>query len=196
MADEKDDVSYREIESQLEATLLGDREEQPSPVDDEAFVAPSVSEERRLSKKPNIDHLENGVTWVNELGVVPLFGVGDRIIAERHLSILDDHRWLDTRIYIVQSIDDDLGVVHCQDEEQRHYACVGFKHPYTKIKLVPKRGNPWKASKIEKPRQIDGVSQGDSAKKKGRGRPKGSKNRDRETIKAEKAAKRAARTSK
>lgn len=189
--DEKDDVSYREIESQLEATLLGDREEPPTPETEDAFVAPAVSEERRLSKKPSISHLADGVTKLEDGTILPLFNVGERIIAERHLSILDDHRWLDTRIYIVTEIDDDLGIVHCQDEEQRHYACVGFKHPFTKIKLVPKRGNPWKVAIVEKPRRLDGVTG-----KKGRGRPKGSKNRDKETIKQEKAAKRAARTSK
>jgi hypothetical protein len=188
---ENDAPAYREIESQIEATLRSAPVEGPNAETEEAFVPPQVSEERRLSKKPSIDHLIDGVIKTEELGVVPLFGPGDRIIAERHLSILDDHRWLDTRIYIVQSIDDDMGIVHCQDEEQRHYACIGFKHPFTRIKLVPKKGNPWKVTKIEKPLIRDGAST-----KKGRGRPKGSKNRDKETIKAEKAAKRAAKGAK
>lgn len=188
---ETDDLVYREIESQLEATLLHAPAEQVEPDAEDAFVAPEVRESVRLSRKPGIDHLPDGAAFSDELGcMVPLFDTGDRIIAERRIGALKGSPWLDTRIYIVKSIDDEKGLVHCQDEEQRHYACVGFKDPFTRIKLVPKRGNPFKAPKDGKPLQMTPVVQGE---KKRRGRPKGSLNRAKDVIRQEKLAKREAR---
>lgn len=182
--DETDDAP------EAEDADLDDREK---PISDEAgdedkeyadgTLTPEQREQRRLSKKPKIDHLPDGVAHLDDGTTVPLFDVGDKIIAERHISFLQGHPWLDTRVYTVRSIDDDKGIVHCSDDELLHYACVGFKHPFTRIKLAPKKGNPFKAPKPEKPKPE--LAPGE---KKRRGRPKGSKNRPKEIIEAERVA--------
>lgn len=146
-------------------------------------LSPEQREQKRLSRKPRIDHLKDGTVMLDDGTVLPLFEVGDRIVAERHISFLQGHPWLDTRTYVVRDINDETGEVHCTDEEMRHYACVGFKHPFTRIKLAPKKGNPFLVPKVEKPKA---APQADGTKR--RGRPKGSKNRPKEIIEAEKKA--------
>lgn len=170
-----------------------DLDDQEKPISDEAegeegetvdgTLTPEQREQRRLSKKPKIDHLPDGVALLDDGSVLPLFDVGDRIIAERHISFLAGHPWLDTRVYKVTSIDDETGAVHCTDEELHHYACVGFKHPFTRIKLAPLKGNPFRAPKPERPKQE--LKPGEQKK---RGRPKGSKNRPKEIIEQERQA--------
>ena len=147
-------------------------------------LTPEQREQRRLSRKPRIDHLMDGTATLDDGTVLPLFDVGDRIVAERHISFLTGAPWLDTRVYIVKSIDDETGAVHCPDEEMQHYACVGYKNPHTRIKLAAKKGDPFKVPKVAKvqPELPPG-------EKKRRGRPKGFKNRPREIIEAEKRAK-------
>src|SRR6478736_6524038 len=134
-------VSYREIESHMEATANQDAPEDLTPETEDAFVAPEVREQKRLSRKPSIDHLK--------------------------------------------------------DEELQHYACMAFDRPdVQRIKLPPKKGNPFRAPKATdgKPLQNSSVSQGDSAtKRKGRGRPKGSKNRPKEEIRKERLERREAK---
>jgi len=155
-----------------------------------AGLTPEQREARRLSRKPPIDHLPDG-TAVYQGQVIPLFDVGDRIVAERHIDFLAGNPWLDTRIYVVRSIDDDTGAVHCTDEEMQHYACVGFKRPLTRIKLAPKKGNPFNAPKVKREEAKVELPPGE---KKKRGRPKGSKNRPKEEIRAEKQARKEARS--
>lgn len=180
--------------SEPETTAEAAPDDREKPISDEAegeegeyvdgTLTPEQREQKRLSKRPNIDHLPNGTVVLDDGSILPLFDVGDRIIAERHISFLNGHPWLDTRVYLVKSIDDDTGAVHCFDEELHHYACVGFKHPFTRIKLCPKKGNPFKAPKVEKTKV-----ELPPGEKKRRGRPKGSKNRPKEIIQAERQAK-------
>jgi hypothetical protein len=151
-------------------------------------LSPEQREQKRLARKPRIDHLRDGTT-IHDAEVIPLFDVGDRIVAERHISFLAGHPWLDTWVYVVRSIDDAKGEVHCTDEEMRHYACVGFKHPFTRIKLAPAKGDPFRVPKREK---VQAPLQ--PGEKKRRGRPKGSKNRPKEVIEAERKAKKENRT--
>lgn len=152
----------------------------------ESYVlSPEQREQRRLSKKPRIDHLRDGTATLADGTVIPLFDVGDRVVAERHSSFLSGGPWLDTRTYVVRSIDDDTGVVHCTDEETQHHACIGFKHPHTRIKLAPRRGDPFRVPRAEKTER----AQDAAGEKKKRGRPRGSKNRPKEVIEAEKRAK-------
>jgi len=158
-----------------------------SDEDDEivsAGLSPEQRAAKREAKKPKIDHLTDAVGVLPDGTKIALFDVGDRIIVQRNLSWALD-QWLDTRVYIVRSIDDDKGFVHCQDDEMGHYACVGFKHPGQLFKFAPKKGNPFKAPKVEKPTQPD-LPPGE---KKRRGRPKGTKNRTKDVIQAEKQAK-------
>lgn len=157
--------------------------DEDEPVED-GTLTPEQREQKRLARRPNIDHLPNGTAVLVDGTILPLFDVGDKIIAERHISFLQGHPWLDTRVYTVRSIDDETGAVHCSDDELLHYACIGFKHPFTRIKLCPKKGNPFKAPKVEKPKV-----ELPPGEKKRRGRPKGSKNRPKDVIQAEKQAK-------
>jgi hypothetical protein len=159
--------------------------------------------QRRLSKKPNIDHLEDAVaevlgerdpvTGLMQKQLVPLFDVNDKIIVERYtLSALDE--WLDTRVYLVKRIDDETGVVKCMDVEANHWAYVGFKHPGQRFKLCPQKGDPFAAPKLKNAgagrQSLNGqeLPGNDAPAQKKRGRPKGSKNRSKEEIAAEKFA--------
>lgn len=178
----------------MTTTTNQDAPEGLTPDAEDAFVAPEVREQRRLSRKPSIDHLKDGVTHSMVDGFIPLFDVGDRIVVERHSLLLPGNPWLDTRVYIVKDIDDEKGLAHCWDEELQHYACMTFVQPdVQRIKLAPKKGNPFRAPKGRadgKPLQNSSLSQGESAPKKGRGRPKGSKNRPKEEIRKEKQMRR------
>lgn len=189
----KQDVDEPEV-AEPETTDDADLDDREKPISGEAdeqegesadgTLTPEQREQKRLARKPRIDHLPDGVALLDDGTVLPLFDVGDRIIAERHISFLQGHPWLDTRVYTVTSIDDETGAVHCRDDELHHYACVGFKHPFTRIKLCPKKGNPFRAPKEIKP-PVQPTAPGE---KKRRGRPKGSKNRPKEVIEAERQA--------
>lgn len=152
--------------------------------DVDGSLTPEQREAKRLARKPYIDHLDDGVADVNGERV-PLFNVGDRIVVERRISFLTNHPWLDTRVYVVKIIDDETGAVHCTDEEMQHYACVSFKSEHQRIKLAPKKGPIFaRKKKEEKPKLV-----ADDGTAKKRGRPKGSKNRSKEVIEAERKAK-------
>ena len=112
-------------------------------------------EQKRLGSKPNIDNLEPGV-----VDQIPAFKIKDRIIAERYSSCLENNHWLDTRTYTVLSIQED-GTVMCMDDELRHTAILNYKSKYCTIKLCPKNAPPAATMYT----------------KKGRGRPKGSRNK-------------------
>lgn len=155
------------------------------------FMTPEQREQRRLARKPPIDHLPDGVATLDDGTVLPLFGVGDRIVAERRTSFLAGTPWLDTRVYVVRSIDHEKGEVRCTDEEMGHYACVGFRHPFTRIKLAPRKGDPFRVPRRREKRGEEPPP--GPGERKRRGRPKGSKNRPKEVIEAEKRAKRAKR---
>ena len=176
------DLDYREKPISDEADECGEDPETSS-------LTPEQREQRRLSRKPRIDHLMDGTAVLPDGTILPLFDVGDRIVAERHISFLTGTPWLDTRVYVVRSIDDEKGAVHCMDEEMQHYACVGFKTPTTRIKLANKKGNPFAVPKVAKVQPV--LAPGE---KKRRGRPKGSKNRPKEIIEAEKKARKEEKT--
>lgn len=162
--------------------------EEPAEVEDEpsedGSLTPEQREQKRLARKPNIDHLPDGTVLMDNGEILPLFDVGDRIIVERLASCLFGLPWLDTRVYQVTKINDETGQVDCIDPEFHHYACVGFKSPHQRFKLCPQKGNPFAApKKVQPPKQE--LAPGE---KKRRGRPKGSKNRPKEIIKQERQA--------
>lgn len=100
-------------------------------------------EQRRLSRKPSIDHLQDA-TVMHEGACIPLFNVGDKIVAERKCMFLKDEPWLDTNIYVVKSINDAKGYAACYNEETQQNVIIGFNHPSTRVKLCPKKGNPFR----------------------------------------------------
>lgn len=157
---------------------------------EEATLPDNVREQRRLARRPSIEHLENGTVTLEDGLILPLFAAGDRIVVERFLSWSLNY-WLDTKIYRVREIDDDTGVVKCIDEEHGTLANIGFKHPGQNVKLVPGRGDPFNPAKARKELAAKQKAQfnkenGIVEKKRGRGRPAGSKNRPKEVIRAEK----------
>lgn len=80
---------------------------------------------RRLANKPYIDHLEDAVVMKDDK---PFFTQekGTRVIIERVATVLSGSPWLDTRSYIVQSVDQETGVLKLQDEEMRHASESNF----------------------------------------------------------------------
>jgi hypothetical protein len=179
-----------------EATAALDHRETPISDEEETVAAystltPEQREERRLARKPPIDHLPEAVHVTDDYQLIPLFDVGDRIVAERYLGEDTDSGWFDTRILKVLSIEDETGVVKCWDEEWKQFAVTGFKHPNIILKLAPAYGNPFAAPKKKAPvPAVNPSSSAPGAAKKGRGRPKGSKNRSKDVVAAEKQARR------
>lgn len=178
--------------------------------------------DRRLrwqARRPRILHLEEGVARTlgdpDERGfrrteLVPLFDVGDRIVVDCCTKLLrpwtNDHGvtvypWLQTLVGKVRSIDDETGVVSLYDEESDPrnpmVRWVSFRDGLHDFRLAPARGNPFNvilAKQAERAAKIAAAAADPNApKKRGRGRPKGSRNRSKEEIAAEREAYRKAR---
>jgi hypothetical protein len=133
-----------------EATEVAKLYAMRAETDDDAEVKDAFSvlsneqkEARRVSKRPSIDHLQDATVTVEGGLVVPLFNIGDKIVAERYCSFLNGNPWLDTKIYLVKGIDDLKGLAKCWDEDSQQNVIIGFNHPSTKVKLCPKKGNPF-----------------------------------------------------
>lgn len=169
--------------------------EQLPPADDRVDDLPTLDElaelldpasaaALRLSRRPQTAHLASGT-----LRGDALFGPGDRIVAERRARCLPGHPWLDTRVYRVSSIDEENKVVRCTDEEMRHVAFLGHDDPFTRIFLAPSSGDPFKAPPASRwdsgPEAVEPTGTASPnipatvpvPVKRGRGRPKGSKNK-------------------
>lgn len=165
---------------------------------DELAVAEAKEQARKVAK-PLIDHLEDAVGQDQFGNPVLNAGVGDKIIIERVASILSHRPWLDTKTYVIQSVDGVTGDLLLLDTDigqqagsnfitgpQRGYR---FKLPNAKGLSIGKRRrgrprkNPTEAPTSNKPAQ---PAVGTAPKK--RGRPAGSKNRPKEVIRAEKKA--------
>jgi hypothetical protein len=188
---------------------------------EETFSADVIPEEVRESllgapskpiNKPEIGHLPDAI-----VDGYPAFGVGDKIIIERRSVVLAGKPYIDTKSYRVISVDMAGGNVHLYDGDLDQFAMTnwrtgllaGFIFKFANGKAVVtkrKRGRPRKNPTPEAlpSRASEGLNQSAPAgEKKGRGRPKGTKNRSKEEIQAEKqerskvaAAKRAARAAK
>jgi len=137
---------------------------------------------RKLARRPPIDHLPDGVV-VNSLGELePKFKPHDRIVVERMSVLLPGNPWSTTRVYIVKAIDEATGMVDLEDEERMHHSIANYRNEFTRIKLAPKSGDPFK---FVKQKVLVEKKDGTLAPRK-RGRPKGSKNRDKSLINQEK----------
>lgn len=144
--------------------------------------------------KPDISRLPNAVD-----GGVALFGPGDRIIIERHATVLKGSPYLDTRTYKVKSLDPDTGNLILWDESLLQWArgnyITGIKEGQVfklanDLKGSPgrkRRGRPRKNFDAPAPAPVATDTDGNPIKKK-RGRPPGIKNRSKDIIKAEKVA--------
>jgi hypothetical protein len=166
------------------------------------------AEGAKVANKPLIDHLPDAVER-DEMGMLTLLAVpGEKIIIERYATILKGKPWLDTKTYTIETIDaangdlalwdDDLGRSAMSNFIQGIKFGYRFKLPAGRVGIGHrKRGRPRKnptgVPEEKKPVQFD--ANGVPIPKK-RGRPPGSKNRDRDVIMAEKKAKLEARKKK
>lgn len=163
--------------------------------------------EAPAQNKPAIDHLPDAIVR-NEMGMlVLLVKPGEKLVIERCASILASRPWLDTKTYVVQTIDEATGHVSLWDEDLHRFAGTnyvsGLKAGY-RFKMATskasaeigkkKRGRPRKNPPVEA-RPVQVGADGKPEKKK-RGRPAGVKNRPKDVIAAEKAAIRKARAEK
>jgi len=147
--------------------------------------------------KPDISRLPDAV-----VGGVAQFKEGDKIVIERYCSFLKGRPYLDTKTYRVVRHDEFTGRLHLFDEQLEQNAIMNWKEGLrhgTVFKLATgkvdvstkkKRGRPRK-NPVEDVKEVD-----PNAPKRGRGRPKGAKNRPKDEIKAEKEAKKAAKAEK
>lgn len=136
----------------------------------------------------------------------PAFGVGDKIIIERTISVLKKGGYLDTKSYKVASVDHSTGNLRLWDESLGQWAMdnyiegpkAGYIYKMANgilpMMVKGKRGRPRKNPVAPKEAPLTD-SDGNPIKKK-RGRPPGTKNRPSEVVKAEKAAKKAERAQK
>lgn len=82
-------------------------------------------EQKRLSGRPDIDHLRDAVVEVDgKLQFVQ--PKGTRVIIERFATVLSNRPWLDTRSYLVESVNQETGELKLQDEEMRHSSHSNF----------------------------------------------------------------------
>lgn len=153
-------------------------------------------------RKPNISMLHRAVEEVDG-ELLPLFAVGDRIVIERHAHSLPGNPWLDTQTYVVQDIDDETGVLRLWNPGQNQFAMGNYitgPERGDDYRLAGDRRNPIGKRKRGRPRKnpvepiaplVDGQP---LPVKRGRGRPKGVKNRPKDVIAAERAARRTKRS--
>jgi hypothetical protein len=159
---------------------------------------PGLSDAEREARKPDISRLPNALDGDG----LPLFRVGEKIIIERRSLSLAGNPYLDTRTYTVLNINYENGNLDLFDEVLAQSALSsytrgpdrGFIFKLAKGNVVAtkkKRGRPRKnplADESLPPPPPPTDEHGNPIKKR-RGRPPGTKNRDRETIKLEKKAK-------
>lgn len=171
------------------------------------------SPEAIAAKKPKISHLEDATVPAGST-VLPLFGIGDRIVIERYAHVLPGAPWLDTQTYYVDDIDDETGDLKLWNGDLMQHARANFitgpargdvykLFPKEKGSLVigkRKRGRPKKDRSVTDLKSTPAAANSSSAPanstpgtKRKRGRPPGSKNRPKEQIAADRLAKRAAR---
>lgn len=164
-------------------------------------LMPFRTDAERERAKPDISRLPDAI----DADGVPLFRVGEKIIIERRSTVLAGTPYLDTRTYMVVGINTENGNLDLFDESLCQSALsnwkTGLRHGYVfklargnDVATKRKRGRPRK-NPIEDRTEVKAVpldDQGQPVKKK-RGRPPGSKNRDKATIRAEKKAKMAQR---
>lgn len=163
------------------------------------FISPDVFEAlgKHASNKPDISRLPDAICCG-----VPQFKEDDKIVVERYSAFLKGKPYLDTKTYRVLRLDEFTGRMHLFDEQLEQNAIMNWKESLrfgTVFKLATgklhistkkKRGRPRK-NPMEEVVPVD-----PNAPKRGRGRPKGTVNRDKEVIAAAKAEKKELRAKK
>lgn len=189
------------------------------PLDDDgaAYLSNDELRERHNAQKPDIDSLKSAV-----VGGVFLPKKGDYVVIERRLLCFSDHPWLDTRVYRLLddvTFDGNLNLWdpirhQCAKSNWKRGIGCGFvfklppkgRNPETCLEGGGKRRTKRAVVAEDKPPIVTTVQpvikldEDGNPVKRGRGRPKGVKNRDKATIEAERRArseeKRAAKSAK
>ena len=128
--------------------------------------------------RPDISHLDDAVEVGDDGSVTFIPQVGGKVVIER---CVESGQWLDTNLYTVTAIDIETGALRLIRDEYGHQAMSnymeGILRGYT-FKLPPKKGPiVGRKVRIKKTKATIQVPADPNAPKKGRGRPKGSKNR-------------------
>jgi len=164
---------------------LGDADD--SKPDADVGLSRAERHQRWQSKRPPIEHLKDGIAVLGDGSSVVLFDVGDRIVVDTRTSLLKGLPWLETIVGRVRSIDDDTGMVSLYDEDSDFRSprarWASFKDGLACFKLAPAKGSPFIVTEVKVQPTVPQPG------KRGKGRPKGTKNRPKAVIEAEKAAK-------
>lgn len=165
----------------------------PPPEVDVDTLSDTVTQEQlaatsgRTKNRPDISGLPDAVVDGR-----PIFVRGDKIVIERRVAMFADHPYLDTRAYHVNAVDMETGRVELFDETLMQHARdnwieglrIGQVYKLTTNARVDvgkrKRGRPRKNP------IAPAAAPATPGEKKKRGRPKGSKNRTKDVIAAEK----------
>jgi hypothetical protein len=177
-----EDIDDRDLEDQDD---VENDDEQKQSSDDQSIVddvvddtdglrvAISVTEQReakRISQRPEIDHLEDAITVLDDgrLHFVPK--PGEKVIIER-VTTLTTSAWLDTRTYTVIRVHSD-GRLELIDEEFRHQALSNYITGTARgfrFKIPSKRGPAIGRRKRGRPRKYSHLVETKPAVKKSDG---------------------------
>lgn len=167
----------------------------PADADEDWGLAgrdPDAAWADRNARKPNISHLKPALVVVDG-APLPLFNIGDKIVIERYASVLAARPWLDTLTYTVESIDDETGVVGLWNEDLKQHALgnyiTGPKKGDVYCLAIAKETIGKKKRGRPRVRPLPPEGEPKPVRKGKRGRPPGSKNRPKDVIAAERAAK-------
>ena len=166
-----------------------------------SLLSPAEAQAKREARRPDVSSFPDALDAEGK----PLFRAGDRVVVERRSVILSGSPWIDTKVYRVLGVDQDSGNVRFYDEQINQFASSNYRTASARgsvFKLLPtgartdnlgkrKRGRPRKEPVAGA--EVKPVS---TEPKRGRGRPKGVKNRPKEVIAAEKVTKRAVKAAK
>ena len=190
--DEDPNLSVEMARALLEASVVRKEDE----VDDDVqSQIKRVLEPARAVQKPNVDNLDDAVVEVEGHGTVFLPQAGEGLIIQYPQS------YRDTTYYTIDSIDYETGMVWLWNPQRKQWACSNFKDAQ-KAGLVMKTP-PEGASELRmalvlgqrkrgRPRKnpIDQIVAPVEKSGRGRGRPKGTKNRPKDVILEEKKQRR------
>jgi hypothetical protein len=193
--EEVSDISAEEAQKLLDASLRnGDC--MLAPADDVLLQIKETFAPARAAQKPNIDNLDDAIVDVENHGIVLLPQPGEGLIIQYPQA------WRDTTYYTIHDINYETGTVWLWNPQRKQWASTNFidaKQHGLVFKVPPegaselrmaialgqrKRGRPRK-NPLEQ-----AIAPVKEKSDRGRGRPKGTKNRPKEIIEAEKRARR------
>lgn len=192
-ADDVQDHNDVEIVEKLASAQAADVEQCEETIDTSLGTPEAWA--RRLLRKPYIDHLPDAIVTTDDGTPVLVPLPGETVVIERMATIISGSPWLDTKLYTVVSVDEDSGLVKLWSQSDHAFGFTNYirarEEKSQRFKLPPEKGS-WEGSHEQHAKAIVAASKPapPDGKKRGRGRPAGSKNRSKDVIAAEKQAKR------